>query len=356
MFKIILKYNLLFTSSKKFHTNNVRCGKQVGNIVRKVFGSGAKSKKYFNTDKLPTIPINNTFGNLPKENKESHKRVKVLNKMFMKHITDLMSTGQSSQEILGHGIEVNRVQITNDYKILKVYWIARGTDKDDIIEKILQKNAGDLRHELSQLRVMGEVPKILFLKDKQYAKIIEVENRLKDADFGEDFEIPEFGSNLKSELQVLSILESDVKDKISELELNDENYNLEEEDPLPSMPQNVLGLNHDEILSRIKKSMKKSEAIHRTHDLSKIEDNWAKYKINQPINENPIVFESNNAQREAFRNFLYKRQIQKRKNNQRIDFKDINFEEQSNEDNLDNEKINPDMEDYIIEEIGRAHV
>lgn len=51
-----------------------------------------------------------------------------------------------------------------DYKLLKVYWLARGTTNDELVDKILQNNAGLLRHELSQLRLMGVVPIIEFVK------------------------------------------------------------------------------------------------------------------------------------------------------------------------------------------------
>lgn len=54
--------------------------------------------------------------------------------------------------------------MTPDYKLLKVYWLAKGTQNDEIIDEILQKNSGLLRHELSQLRLMGVVPIIQFVK------------------------------------------------------------------------------------------------------------------------------------------------------------------------------------------------
>lgn len=37
------------------------------------------------------------------------RRSKVLNKVFMRYITDIMATGQYSSEIVGRGIEINRV-------------------------------------------------------------------------------------------------------------------------------------------------------------------------------------------------------------------------------------------------------
>lgn len=54
--------------------------------------------------------------------------------------------------------------VTPDFKGVNVFWIAKGTENDETLEKLLTKNAGALRHELSQLRVMGVVPKINFVK------------------------------------------------------------------------------------------------------------------------------------------------------------------------------------------------
>lgn len=41
--------------------------------------------------------------------KTSSKRAAVLNKLFMKHITDLMATGENASQYSGLGIEINRV-------------------------------------------------------------------------------------------------------------------------------------------------------------------------------------------------------------------------------------------------------
>lgn len=41
--------------------------------------------------------------------KRSIRRAAMLNKMFMKQITDLMSTGTVSMNILGRGIEISKV-------------------------------------------------------------------------------------------------------------------------------------------------------------------------------------------------------------------------------------------------------
>lgn len=39
------------------------------------------------------------------------RRSKVLNKIFMRYITEIMATGQYSSELVGNSIEINRVSM-----------------------------------------------------------------------------------------------------------------------------------------------------------------------------------------------------------------------------------------------------
>jgi len=52
------------------------------------------------------------------------------------------------------------------YNTVKVYWIPKGTDEDDVIQQLLNKIAYPLRGELINLRLMGLVPPITFAKGK----------------------------------------------------------------------------------------------------------------------------------------------------------------------------------------------
>nr|CAD7259639.1 unnamed protein product [Timema shepardi] len=115
------------------------------------------------------------------------RRIAVLNKVFMRHITDIMATGEDSKEIAGRGIEVSRVKVSADFSHLSVYWLAQNSSEDNEIESILKCLAGKLRHELSQLQIIGMVPKVDFVKDKQYALMADVDELLLKADFGEDY-------------------------------------------------------------------------------------------------------------------------------------------------------------------------
>lgn len=183
---------------------------------------------------LPTLPTPEVFskGALEGKKSDNSKRTAVLNKLFMRHITDQMATGENAETYAGLGIEISKVfdsmlylnvfdylyiidvlqvRVTPDYKLLQVYWLAKGNENDEAIGKLLTKNAGQLRHELTQLRVIGIVPKILFCKDKTLATITEIDKRLETADFGEDHVPLDIVSKLKTELELNTPLEPHIK-------------------------------------------------------------------------------------------------------------------------------------------------
>lgn len=60
---------------------------------------------------------------LTKTQKESGKRAirrtAMLNKVFMKQITDIMSTGTVSMDIVGRGIEISKVRTPSIHLILE---------------------------------------------------------------------------------------------------------------------------------------------------------------------------------------------------------------------------------------------
>lgn len=59
-----------------------------------------------------------------------------------------------------------QVNVTPDLHTVNVFWVCKGDASDNETEKVLNKVAGGLRHELSTLRVMGEIPYIVFVKGK----------------------------------------------------------------------------------------------------------------------------------------------------------------------------------------------
>nr|CAH7737706.1 unnamed protein product [Callosobruchus chinensis] len=312
------------------HSTNVLANRQATNAMTKVLGM--KKRKFYFADSPPAMPSPDLFSKGSSDGRcGDSRRVTILNKLFMRHITDQMATGEYAPEILGHGIEVNKVKVTPDYKVLRVYWIARKTKNDEAIEKILNRNAGFLRHELSSLQLMGKVPMIQFIKDKEYRSISELDNRLSVADFGEDHIPIDPADKLKSELELCVSLEENTKEKIKQ----SEEFSEIEDAPLPAMPQNVLGLDHAAILNRVKKHMKTSESIHRQSSTGN-EETWAKFKLNQSVNADPLIFGSGKTQREAFKEFLQKRQLMKQRARR-------------------SKNITPDIQ-YIKEELQERHM
>lgn len=59
-----------------------------------------------------------------------------------------------------------QVKVSLDFHSVNVFWVCKGDSSDEETEALLQKTAGALRHELSTLRVMGEVPYVVFVKGK----------------------------------------------------------------------------------------------------------------------------------------------------------------------------------------------
>ncbi|KAK5648959.1 hypothetical protein RI129_003851 [Pyrocoelia pectoralis] len=291
---IPLKYNNCL-----FHTSSFFNGE--GKVMRKIMGDTKKKKfKYHEAPLLPT-PSTFTVGAYEGKRSSNSRRVNVLNKLFMRYITDLMSTGECSSAFVGHGIEINHVQITADFSCVRIYWSANS--ENEAIEDILNKNVGLLRHELAQLKVVGVIPRLQFVKDKQSARLALVDKLLAKADYGDDYVPVDLTAKVKTELQLNTTLDPYIKLKIEKLEDTVANG---EYDDLPPMPNNVFGLNHAKIREQIENATKKSKALHRIQPLEEMEPSTL-------LNVNPINFASEAEEKEAFRLFLQKQQITKSK-------------------------------------------
>ena len=191
------------------------------------------------------------------KNAYTHKnrRVTILNKIFMKYISDLMATGEVAPNLLGRGIEISHVKVSPNFQLVNVYWFAQNeTDANESTEQILKQAAGKLRHELSGLRVIGLVPPIQFVKNKQYTGIKDVENLLSEVDFGEDY-VPTAYITRKDIPVLETSLPSELKAKISKLENGSHEEGVEEEEyyeiRVPEMRQDVLGVNYAGIMKRV---------------------------------------------------------------------------------------------------------
>jgi len=168
------------------------------------------------------------------------RRMIIRDKLFMQHITDMMSMGEVS-DIIKEDIEITHVKITPDFKYVNVFYISNNASLD---QEALQKCARIIRHELSQLRVIGIVPPIQFVQNKQCLREKEVERRLAMINFEEDSEI-------LTEPMQLDISDTSSVEQHKEPVANHDSKADEFYIQLPTMRHDVLGLDHHEIMSRV---------------------------------------------------------------------------------------------------------
>ncbi|XP_053570799.1 putative ribosome-binding factor A, mitochondrial [Bombina bombina] len=162
------------------------------NLLNK-FSSKSKKKFWYDSSSL-----GNQFVNKPpllaslmrvqrKEKREDSIRIRALNTILYKALTDLLKTSEVSQEVSDLNVELSKVSVSVDFSACRAYWITSGNDdRDSTIEKVLQKFAPRFRHLLITYQVLGSVPPVVFVRDKEDAMLQKVQELLAIADFGPD--------------------------------------------------------------------------------------------------------------------------------------------------------------------------
>lgn len=183
----------------------------------------------FKTDKSPSV--------------QTSRRMVIRDKLFMQHITDMMSMGEVS-DILKENLEITHVKITPDFKYVNVFYIPN----DALFDKEkLQKCAKIIRHELSQLRIIGIVPPIQFVLNKQYSAQIEIERRLAMINFEEDSEILCSEQMQFDTSDVNNVNQTSHKKSVANGDSETDECYIQ----LPMMRHDVLGLDHHKIMSQV---------------------------------------------------------------------------------------------------------
>ncbi|XP_054001219.1 uncharacterized protein LOC128888413 [Hylaeus anthracinus] len=258
------------------------------------------------------------------------RRMNVLNKIFMEYVTDFMSTGEIDPALANKSIELTDLKITQDFKQINISFIDISNDKSDT-EEVLRRCALQLRHELTQLRIIGFVPPIQFLKCKHYDRVNEVEERLAIADYGEDY-IPSLYPRIPN--HVVTSKKTINKDneamESQDLDSPDDTFHIS----LPLMRHDVFGLDHYRIMTKIKSSSKQSQQsiLVRTKRQSNVTSSSTNINI-QPD------FSTETNQREQFAEFIKTRQKEKRMKAKKFSNRNI--------DDL-NEDIYDDFDDFNI--------
>ncbi|NXY40566.1 RBFA factor, partial [Ceuthmochares aereus] len=220
-----------------------------------------------------------------KTRKEDNIRCRVLNGLIHKAVVDMMATSEVNQDLYDLKLEICKasnkattciellwlypqVSLASNFSACRVYWNpASTTEKENYVESVLQKSAPRIRYLLTSQQILGNVPPIVFVKDKEAAAVKEIEELLSIADFGPPEE-EEKSQNASSELFSSATQSSDL--------------------PVRS---NLFGIDHELLNKQIRdykrlKVTRDAETIawteEREQQLSKIQKKMKKKKAKNP--------------------------------------------------------------------------
>lgn len=291
-------YYFSFLGIRRFSSS----ANQIATAIKKLsvnVKKGKSTKWYSESTTMPTFVSATKLVNDQKGmGKKSKRRSNMLNKLYMRNITDIMATGDMAEKLLGYGIQVSKVNMTPDFNIVNVYWFTKGPHKDEEIDRLLKKTAGFIKHELSQLNVFGMIPHIAFVKDATLAKTMEVEKILGQIDFGDNYKLTDKAAELKQDLELQVELSPTIAEKIKKLE---EICIESSEIDLPEMKNNVFGLDRTDIFNKVCKDMKKVQNAWETYSTNtrsigvelntqkmiEIQDRFQKYLSNREFEKQP---------------------------------------------------------------------
>lgn len=126
-----------------------------------------------------------TKGTSKKTRKEDHVRLRALNGLLYKALSDLLCTPEVSQEIYDLNVELSKVSLTSDFSACRVYWRTTvSAEQNKHTQAVLQRCAAHMRHLLMAQQTLRNVPPIVFVQDKEHAALAEVDRLLAVADLG----------------------------------------------------------------------------------------------------------------------------------------------------------------------------
>lgn len=248
--------NVIF-GVRQIHSSTVLCSvnKQAKMMAKLMTGSLHRKRNWYVNERqavIPILPDSKQFQAGPLKK----RRTDVLNKLFMRTISDLLSTGEI-KDLTGLGISITRLKVSPDFNVVNVYWTCKSTSVyDKELEMVLKDASFKLRHEMCQLHVLGKVPRINFVADKTFGALENAEVCFEKMKSMGDFD--EEKSSDESYFEYT--LESCTVERIRDLEMT------VPEVCLPPMTHDVLGVDHHKIMNKIEIAVKKSSASHRYGD------------------------------------------------------------------------------------------
>ncbi|XP_059580291.1 LOW QUALITY PROTEIN: putative ribosome-binding factor A, mitochondrial [Alligator mississippiensis] len=185
-------WSLAAGARRALHVSAALCGSR--NLLKKLVFK-TKKKFWYDSPGLGSHQVYKPSGLAPvlkasqqRTRKEDSIRTRVLNIVLYKAITDMMSTCEVSQELYDLKLEISKVSLLSDFSVCRVYWNPTTVGDSKHVESILQKSALRIRYLLLARQVLGNVPPIVFVKDKAAVAMREIDELLAVADFGSEKE------------------------------------------------------------------------------------------------------------------------------------------------------------------------
>ncbi|KAL6038590.1 hypothetical protein STEG23_000503, partial [Scotinomys teguina] len=233
---------LLPGRSQALHTSVVSCGSK--NLLKK-FASKTRKKFWYESPSLGSHMTHKpskfeflTKGTLKKTKKEDTTRLRALNGLLYKALTELLCTPEVSQEVYELNVELSKVSVTSDFSACRVYWkIGVSTDQNRYTEAVLQRSAPYIRHLLMSQQTLRNVPPIVFIQDKKDIILAEVDRLLAVADFGP----------------------LDKKDDLAQDSLRNPDVLSSHDAPEPATHPNLCGIDHEALSKQIMEYKRKKE-------------------------------------------------------------------------------------------------
>lgn len=278
------------------------------------------------------------------------RRRSVLNSLFIKNITDVISTGEIVPEIMGYGIEITGVKISPCCKILNVFWQVhtRHFESSEYIVRLLTIAAPKIRAELISRNVLGHVPHIYFLRDSTNMMIAAFDEAMAKLDLPSNAEsaiVPD-DSFTKD---IYSFKTSTVKKEGADtaaLTTGTKNISPCPENP-SDMKSDVFGLNRDAMLEKIVASKKKVKQVQQsaiiTQEMLETGDLFSKIP--------GVCFEADNTREKILKQFqVGRKMLMKNKTASKLSGDDFQDNYENQEDYIESEQ-NSHEEDYVEEDI-----
>ncbi|XP_006213274.1 putative ribosome-binding factor A, mitochondrial [Vicugna pacos] len=179
---------LVLGGARGLHSSPVSCRK---NLLKK-FASKTKKKFWYEGPSLgshltykPSQLESLAKSTSKRARKEDHVRLRALNGLLHKALTGLLCTPEVSQELCDLNVELSKVSLTADFSACRVSWKASlFAAQNAHTEAVLRRSAAHMRHLVMSQQILRNMPPIVFVQDKKYAAVAEVDRLLAVADFG----------------------------------------------------------------------------------------------------------------------------------------------------------------------------